>query len=268
MAPNEATIRLDQIVKEAYKRRSRQLPNNISEIVDTLKADLIKYMPAVTLDVIDEAVAFETLHDDKTQLSPTFLFAAIRKHYTQPTEVRDFDQPDLAHWKAQLRWLESRNQGASAKADECRWWIYHIEKGDDEGETIRLLDICAEWVRKGDERQQAYTVRKGDIVVELPAFNPRREFAYLVMRGQLALNDTDQYFDQAITDINAERLASRHHRLTRDEAEKDPDVLARQKRLAVIGWLRRCNTEGTTPSAVLTPLADELQYRQLRRTTP
>ena len=264
--PTEASIRLNQIVIDAYKRRSRQLPANIAEIVDTLKADVLKYMPTVSIETIEEAITFETLHDDKTQLSPAFLFAAIRKHWQEPSEVRDFDKPDLAYWKSYLRFLDGKGLGNSTQADECRWWIDHITKGDDEGETIRLLDICAEWVKKSDDQQRAFTVQTKDgIVLELPAFNARREFAYLVMRRQLTEESLAHFFDAAITDINTERMASRHHRLTREEARKDPDVIARQKRLAVIDWLRACNTNGTKPSAILTPIANDMEYQMLRR---
>lgn len=264
--PIEATKRLNQIVNEAYKRRSRQLPNNIGDIVATLKADLLKYMPSVGIETIDEAVTYETLHDDKTPLSPTFLFAAVRKHYTKPTEVRDEDKDELWQWKDRLRWYENHGQASTAEADECRWWIDKITKGDDEGETIRLLDICADWVAKSDAADQVFSVKSSaGIIVELPAFNPRREFAYLVSKGQLSVNATDAYFDEAITAVNTERLADRHHRLTREEAETHPDVVARQKRLAVLGWLRSCNTSNTTPSAILTPLIDEAKYQLLRR---
>ena len=259
--PTEASIRLNQIVIDAYKRRSRQIPANIAEIVDTLKADVLKYMPSVSIETIDEAITFETLHDDKTQLSPAFLFAAIRKHWQEPSEVRDFDKPDLAYWKSYLRFLDGKGLGNSTQADECRWWIDHINKGDDEGETIRLLDICADWVRKSDDQQRTFTVQTKDgIVIELPAFNARREFAYLIMRRQLTEESLAHFFDDAITEVNTERMASRHHRLTREEARKDPDVIARQKRLAVIDWLRACNTKAQKPSAILTPIANEMEY--------
>lgn len=264
--PIEATQRLNQIVNEAYKRRSRQLPNNIGDIVSTLKADLLKYMPSVGIETIDEAVSYEVLHDDKTPLSPTFLFAAVRKHYAKPTEVRDEDKDELWQWRDRLRELENRGLANSPKADECRWWIDKITKGDDEGETIALLDICAQWVKRTDDEQRVFTVTaKNGVVVELPAFNPRREYDYLVMRHQLADDSLSHFFDQALSDTNTERLASRHHRLSREEAAKDPDVVARQKRLAVIDWLRSCNTNNTTPSAILTPLAEELSYFELRR---
>ena len=115
---HDLSVRLNQIVNEAYKRRSRQLPANIGDIVNTLRADLLKYMPGVSIETIDEAVSYEVLHDDKTPLSPTFLFAAIRKHYTKPTEVRDEDRDVLWQWKERLRWFEEHGQAASTQADE------------------------------------------------------------------------------------------------------------------------------------------------------
>ena len=273
MDPFELRNRLDQIVKQGYKKLNRQgLPDNLKEMVDTLKADLLRYMPGVTIDTIDEAVTYEVLHDENLTKKPSnysavYCFQAVGKHYTKPTEVRDFDKPDLAYWKSYLRFLDGKGLGNSTQADECRWWIDHITKGDDEGETIRLLDICADWVRKSDDQQRTFTVQTKDgIVIELPAFNARREFAYLVMRRQLTEESLAHFFDDAITEVNTERMASRHHRLTREEARKDPDVIARQKRLAVIDWLRACNTSGKKPSTALTPLIDEMQYQQLRKT--
>lgn len=259
--------RLTQIVTEGYKRRSRQLPNNVAEVVEYLKNDLLKYMPGVTIDIIDEAVTYEVLHDDKTPISPTFFFAAIRKHYTKPSEVRDEDRDELWQWKDRLRWLEGKGLGNSIHADECRWWIYHIETGDTEEDAVRLLDTCAGWVAKTDEQKRAFTVQtdKG-VVVELPAFNPRREYAYLKMRGQVDENTLADNFGQALLDTNTERMASRHQRLTKDEALVNPDVIAKAKRLAVISWLRSCNTEGRKPSDILTPLMDETSYRELRKT--
>ena len=263
----ELTSRLNQIVVEGYKRRSRQLPNNIPEIVEYLKGDLLKYMPGVTLDTIDEAVTYEVLHDDKTPISPTFFFAAIRKHYQQPTETRDEDKDELWQWRNRLRWYENNGLAASPAADECRWWIDNITKGDDEGETIRLLDICAGWVKKSDDEKQTFTVKEKDgIVIELPAFNARREYEYLKMRGQVDENTLADNFGQALLDVNTERMASHHHRLTKDDALVNPDVIARAKRLAVIGWLRACNTSGRKPSDILTPIMDEYSYQQLRKT--
>ena len=272
MEPREATMRLTQIVTEGYHHLNRyQLPDNLGDMVARLKADLIKYMPGVTLEVIDEALTHEILHDEKLARTPSifsavYVFQAVGKHYTKPTETRDEDKDELWQWKERLRWYENRGLAASPAADECRWWIDKITKGDDEGETLRLLDICAGWVAKTDEKQQAFSVKtdKG-VVVELPAFNARREYEYLKMRGQVTDETMAANFEQAIVDTNTERMASHHHRLTKDEALVNPDVIARAKRLAVIGWLRSCNQRKTTPSAVLTPLMDEFSYMQLRK---
>jgi hypothetical protein len=43
-------------------------------------------------------------------------------------------------------------------------------------------------------------------------------------------------------------------------------VMAKCQRLAVLDWLRSCNTRNTTPSAILTPLAEDMSYFDYRRT--
>ena len=87
----EATDRLQQVVKQAYFRRSRQLPTNIGEIVETLKADIIRVMPAVTINQIDEAVTDWVLNQIEKPLSPAFFFAAIRSRYEGPRRTRAMD---------------------------------------------------------------------------------------------------------------------------------------------------------------------------------
>ena len=115
----ELTKRLDTIVKQAYMRRSRQMPSNLTEIVATFKGDLLKYMPTVGIDTVDEAVTFEVLHDDKTPFSPSFLFQAVRKHYTQPFKARSFD-------------------------------VDEYSRPDTEQDTVNLLDCIAGIIAKGD----------------------------------------------------------------------------------------------------------------------
>lgn len=112
--------RLNQITTEAYKRRSRQLPSNITEIVDTFKADLLKYMPSVSIETVDEAVIFEVLHDDKTPFSPSFLFQAVRRHYSPP----------------------------SRRPEDAR----HPYRPDVEQDTVNLLDCLAAGLARGDTR--------------------------------------------------------------------------------------------------------------------
>ena len=104
------------------------------------------------------------------------------------------------------------------------------------------------------------------VVVDLPAFNSRREYGYLVMRRQLAPDAAAHFFTEAVQAVNADRMESRHNRLEKSAAATDPDVLAKCQRLAVLDWLRSCNTRNTSPSAILTPLAEELSYFDFRRT--
>ena len=87
----EATQRLQQVVKQAYFRRSRQLPTNLGEIVETLKDDIIRVMPAVTINQIDEAVTDWVLNQIEKPLSPAFFFAAIRSRYEGPRRTRAMD---------------------------------------------------------------------------------------------------------------------------------------------------------------------------------
>ena len=275
--PSEATQRLRQIVVEGYHHLNRyQLPDNLGDMVGRLKNDLLKYMPGVTIETIDEAVTHEILHDEKLAKTPSlfsavYVFQAVGKHYTKPAETRDMDKDELWQWKDRLRWLEGKGLGNSPKADECRWWIDKITKGDTEQDTISLLDTCASMLAKMDEADKAgiavakHAELKG-VVVELPAFNSRREYGYLVMRKQLAPDAASHFFTEAVQAVNADRMDSHHHRLEKAEAVKDPDVLAKCQRLAVLDWLRACNTRNTTPSAILTPLAEELSYFEFRRT--
>lgn len=90
----EATNRLTQIVKQAYFRRSRQLPDNLGDIVETLKGDIIRRMPDVTINQIDEAVTDWVLHQTDKTLSPTFFYAAVHSRYDAPRRMRPFDREE------------------------------------------------------------------------------------------------------------------------------------------------------------------------------
>lgn len=227
----ELTNRLTGIVQQAYFRRSRQLPANIADIVETLKGDLLKAFPDVPIETVDDAIVTSTLHDIDTTISPAFFFNAVKKVWFTP------------------------------KTNRHAWDEEEYRRPDTEQDTINLLDCCAAMIHAQDTATvTADPMKPLKHAVELPAFNARREYAYLVMRRQLADDNLYHFFDQAITEINTERMASRHHRLTRDEAKTNPDVTARQKRLAVIDWLRACNIQGRKPSDILTPLIDELSY--------
>lgn len=94
LTPSEATLRLTQIVKQAYFRRSRQLPADLGAIVETLKGDIIRRMPDVTINQIDEAVTDWVLHQTDKPLSPAFFFAAVHSRYDAPRRMRPYDREE------------------------------------------------------------------------------------------------------------------------------------------------------------------------------
>lgn len=262
----DINTRLTSILQQAYHRRSRNLPANLNDIVETLKGDLLKAYPDVPIEVVDDSIILDTLHNPDTQLSPTFFFNAVKKAWFTPkSNAHQWDgrDEDLAYWDD----LANRHKWDTHAAE----MVEHYRHGDTEQDTISLLDTCASMLAKMDEAEaNGQTVAKKaefkGVVVELPAFNSRREYGYLVMRKQLAPDAAAHFFTAAVQAVNADRMDSRHHRLEKAEAVKDPDVLARCQRLAVLDWLRSCNTRNTTPSAILTPLAEELSYFDFRRT--
>lgn len=223
---------LTSYVQSAYFRRSRQLPANIKEIIETLKGDILKYLGAIPVGTLDEAITLSVL-DNSEPLSPAFFFAAAKKAWYQP-------KTNLHQW------------------DE------ESQRPDMEADTIALLDTLAEQLERMDNRPKTEFKTLGDMICNtLPAFNARREYAYLVMRCQLDREANAHFMTDALQQVNTDRMASHHHRLTKEEAATNPDVLAQSKRLAVLDWLRACNTSGKKPSDIITP--NEQQYQQFRR---
>lgn len=261
--PSKATVRLTQIVQQAYNRRSRNLPNNIADIVETLKGDLLKAFPDCPIETIDDAIVTDTLHNPDTPLSPTFFFNAVKKAWFVPKTNRhqwDGNDEDLAYWQD----LAARHPW-DAHATEM---VMHYRHGDTEQDTISLLDTLAANAAREDARGKDDTMTLASVARSAAtAFNARREFQYLVLRGQLSEEAKSRFLDDAILAVNTKRMASRHHRLTKEEANGDPFVQAEAMRLAVLDWLRGCNTQGTTPSAILAPLAEGSTYQNFRRTS-
>lgn len=262
----DINTRLTSILQQAYHRRSRNLPANLNDIVETLKGDLLKAYPDVPIEVVDDSIVLSTLHDADTPLSPTFFFNAVKKAWFTPkSNAHQWDgrDEDLAYWQD----LSNRHPWDTHAAE----MVEHYRHGDTEQDTISLLDTCASMLAKMDAADKAgipfakHAEFKG-VIVDLPAFNSRREYGYLVMRKQLAPDAASHFFSKAIQAVNDDRLATHHHRLEKSAAATDPDVLAKCQRLAVLDWLRSCNTRNTTPSAILTPLAEELSYFDFRRT--
>lgn len=234
----ELTAKLTQVLEQAYFRRSRNLPANIAAITETLKGDLLKAFPDIPFETVDDAIITETLHSTDS-ISPAFFFQAVKKVWWQP------------------------------KTNRHQWDEDTPSRRDTEQDNISLLDTCAEMLRRMDAAEaQGRPVTKvgmlNGVRIALPAFNTRREYGYLILRGQLDADAATNFTKDAIVEVNIDRMETGHHRLTKEEAEKSPEVSAKAMRLAVLDWLRSCNTRNTTPSAILIPLADENSYQRYR----
>lgn len=272
--PSEATVRLTQIVQQAYHRRSRNLPNNLPDIVETLKGDLLKAFPDCPIETIDDAIVTDTLHNPDANLCVAFFFQAVKKAWFVPktnAHQWDGDDQDIAYWQGRVRFFESAGLSGSPQHREAQRMVEHYRHGDTEQDTIDLLDTCANLLADMDERERQgqKVARHGEfkgVRIPLPAFDARREYAYLVMRGQLTDATASNFITQAIEEANKERLASNRRRLEKEEADAAPEVATQAMRLAVLDWLRSCTIRNTTPSAVLIPLAEETSYQNLRRT--
>lgn len=273
LQPFEQKTRLKEILQQAYHRRSRQLPANLDDIVETLRKDLLKAYPDCPIETMDDAIVIETLHNPDTTLSPTFFFNAVKKSWFTPkTNVHNWDANEgLAYWQERKTTLERQWRIGTPEHREACEMVEHYRHGDTEQDTISLLDTCASMLAQMDAHEKegvkvAKHANVAGVVIPLPAFNPRREFDYLKMRGQVTSETAAAKLPQAIEEVNIVRIADNHNRVKRDEALQDPEVQAMCRRLAVLDWLRSCNTRGVAPSAILAPLVNESQYAQLRRT--
>ena len=270
----DLNTRLTSILQQAYHRRSRNQPANLNDIVETLKGDLLKAFPDCPIETIDDAIVMDTLHNPDTQLSPTFFFNAVKKAWFTPktnTHQWDGTDEDLAYWQDRVKFLERAGMAGSNQHRHACEMVEHYRHGDTEQDTIDLLDTCANLLADMDAReaQGQKVARHGEfkgVRIPLPAFDARREYAYLVMRHQLDDATASHFIEKAIQDVNRDRLDTHHHRLEKEEAKDNADVARQAMRLAVIDWLRSCNMRNTSPSAILTPLAEDKSYQEFRRT--
>ena len=219
----ELTIALASYVRQAYFRRSRQLPANINEMVECLKGDLLKHFKDCPIGTVDDAITTATLFDNDKPISVAFFFEAVKKIWWQPkTNVHNYEDVPA--------------------------------KTDTEANTISLLDTCADILKDNDGHAVADPDKPLKGCIALPAFNAKREYGYLVMRGQLDAKAASHFFIDALPIVNTDLRANHHHRLSKEEAKVNCDVWAQAMRLAVLDWLRGCNTLGKRPSDILTPL--------------
>ena len=217
LASSEQTIRLTQMVQQAYFRRSRQLPANLSDMVACLKGDILKHIPDIPVDTLDMAITTGTL-DNEAPLSVAFFFSEAKKRWYQP------------------------------KVNVHQWDEDQDRRPDFEKDTIDLLDILTSTLEAG---RKLY-------------FNPRREYAYLVMRGQLSKEADKHFKNQALAIVNEERFMQHQAKIVPVIGKEYPDITATARGLAVTDWLQSCITRGTKPSKILVPLINEKQYREFR----
>lgn len=218
----ELTAALDTYVRQAYFRRSRQLPANINEMVDCLKGDLLKHFKDCPIGIVDEAITTSTLFDNDKPISVAFLFEAVRKKWWQP-------KTNIHNWEEKPT------------------------RPDTEADTLALLNTCAIMLKMMDGKAVSDTNKPLKGCIDLPAFNAKREYGYLVMRGQLDENAARHFFSDALLRVNTDRIASHHHRISKDEARTNCDVWAQAMRLAVIDWLRACGTRDKRPTVIHIP---------------
>jgi hypothetical protein len=262
------------MMQQAYFRRSRQLPANLAAMAEMLKGDILKYLWDIPVGVLDDAITTSTLGDTDVPLSVSFFFNAAKKAWFTPkTNSHQWDgkDEDLAYWEGRVRFLERAGLSGSPQHREAQRMVEHYRHGDTEHDTISLLDTCANLLAVMDakEAQGQTTQRRVEykgIRIPLPAFDAPREYNYLVMRRQLDAAAASHFWTDAVQDVNRDRLDTHHHRLEKEEAKDNADVARQAMRLAVLDWLRSCNMRNTSPSAILTPLAEEKSYQEFRRT--
>ena len=120
---------------------------------------------------------------------------------------------------------------------------------DTEEDTLNLLDTMADQIAAG---RKAF-------------FNWRREFDYLVMRGQLSENAWEARMTAVKARIQSERVRDFMRPIAEWTGQHLADAEAMAKAAAVCDWLKACNTQGITPSQALAQYKDEQSYHLFRQ---
>lgn len=219
MGQFEATQFIEKEMRNAYYLKSRAVPDNLGQMVTTLKDMLLKYMPHVTTRDVSEGIEKFILHEQTAALSVDMLFKAVKQRHQPPYEARSFDTEGY-----------------------CRQ--------DTEADCRTLLDTLAARTANG---QVCY-------------FDPRREYGYLVMRGQLEAGAMLGFVGQAKLAINMQRTNDGIRRIDWSRVGKTNELDSVAMELAVTDWLQKCNASNVAPSSILAPLANEDQWRNFRKT--
>jgi len=119
---------------------------------------------------------------------------------------------------------------------------------DDEMDTICLLDILM-----------------GNVAAGRPAYADwKREYSYLVMRSQIAARSWEAHLEEAKAKVNAARVKDFRRPVEVWEGEELSTLEGKAKELAVRKWLVWCHESGRTPSDILVPMLNSVQYDEWR----
>ena len=119
---------------------------------------------------------------------------------------------------------------------------------DTEQDTLNLLDTLAAMLSHN----------------KAVHFNWRREYHYLVLRGQIDENAFLNYIAAAKARINTERVRDFMRPVAEWTGQQEQTLNNTAKYLAVIDWLKACNTSGRKPSQVIK--INERSYQEFRKT--
>ena len=136
------------------------------------------------------------------------------------------------------------------KTNAHQWDAEDQRRPDFETDTINLLDSIAEAVKNSQK----------------PYANWHREYSYLVIRGQISWDAFEAELEAAREHINTERVRNFERPIAEFVGGFKNDLYNEARRLAVLRWIDNCNEQECKPSDILTPLINEQEYQQFRKT--
>ena len=110
--------KLTEAVRNAYYLKNRDIPANLSNMVETLRKQILKRIPRIGIKTLHENIESYIMNETTGAISTDVLFKAARRGYDLPKDRRPFDE-DLP------------------------------VRPDTEEDTIRLLDTLADTLMKG-----------------------------------------------------------------------------------------------------------------------
>ena len=139
----DQTTKLTEAVRNAYYLKNRDLPANLSAMVETLKKQILKRIPCIGVETLHENIESYILTEQTGAISTDLLYKAAARGYDIPRGRRSFDD-------------------------------YMPVRPDTERDTIRLLDTLYDTLCQGRRpycnwhREFVYLVERHQIDLNLP----------------------------------------------------------------------------------------------------